>query len=184
MAGMLMSELLVHLGYPPTLRAFVATVLAALILIVSMVLWVPVYLKNKQNNYDIALLENEIRTLQSNISIAKSLQRNRHAVTEIIDKLHQGISQAILIEALNKTVSNTGVLLSDQNFHETTTINDVEVFRQSLVINGSYGKIRHFLAQSYAMPGLNLINRITLNKESDSEISAHIDLDTYSVKSK
>lgn len=179
-----MSKLQENLWHPPALRAFVVSVLATFLLIVSLVLWVPVYLNNKQNNHEILLLENEIRALQSTISLAKSLQRNRRAVTEVTDKLNQKISQAILIESLNNTVSNAGVLLSDQSFRETTTINGVEVYKQSLVINGSYGKIRHFLDQTDSMPGLNIINRVTLSKESNGVLEAHIDLDTYSVKVK
>ena len=184
LVGILMSRLQENLWYPPVLRAFVVTMLSALFLTVSLALWMPVYLNNKQNNQDVSLLEDEIRALQSNISLAKSLQRNRRAVTEVTDKLNQKISQAILIESLNKTVSNSGVLLSDQSFRETTTINGVEVYKQSLVINGSYGKIRHFLAQSDTMPVLNIINKITLNKEIHGVLAAQIDLDTYSVKVK
>jgi len=75
--------------------------------------------------------------------------------------------------------------MAEQSFREVSEYDEMSVYRQSLVIRGSYGRLRYFMSQlSTAMPGLNVIGRVDITKESDAEVSAHLDLDTYSVKTK
>jgi Tfp pilus assembly protein PilO len=178
-----MSKLASQMGYTPLLRATIVSAVTGVFLAVTIALWSPAYLQKERHTNDISSLESEIMTLQGRISLAKALQRNRHALSELTDKLGQKTSQAILIEELNKIVLATGVTLTDQAFRETGTIDAYNVYRQTLVLTGNYAMIRHLLSRvASAMPGLNVISRITLNRESEGVITAQIDLDTYSVQ--
>lgn len=180
---MSMNKISLHLTHTPVLRAVVMLSCSVLLTILVAALWLPSYLNKERYNVEIYKLNEEIRVFQSKIANAKALQRNRRALTDVTERLSQRVSQSILIEKLNKIVSMAGVVLNDQAFRETAMINNVNIFKQSLVISGSYREIRNFIAQlSNSMPGLNVVSQITLNKDTDSLISAHIELNSYSTK--
>lgn len=184
-AAWLMNNLSLYLVHTPVKRALIVMVCSLSVLLASLILWIPNYLATERYSGEVLDLQREISNLKSKTAIAKNLQRNRNALTEVTRSLNQSISQATLIKELNRVVSATGVIMTDQAFREVSVFEGMDVYRQALVISGSYGKIRNFISQlSTGMPGLNVIVRIAINKETGAVVSANVDLDTYSVRAK
>lgn len=185
MALKLMNNFSPYMVHLPVRRAIIMVLSTVLMLLISLLLWVPAYLDKERYANDTQNLRHEISTLKAKTEIAKTLQRNRSALTEVTKRLSQSVSQATLIKELNSVVSTSGVIMTEQSFREVSEYDEMSVYRQSLIIRGSYGKIRYFMSLlSTAMPGLNVIGRVDINKEDGTEVSAHLDLDTYSVRLK
>lgn len=174
------SNISIYLRCAPIQRAVTVMLISMLLALVSLFLWLPSYLENKNYTKENVRLQYEVDSMRAKMSLAENLYRNRAAMVEIDAKLTQKINQATLIKELSRVASASGVVLADQTFREVATYEGFDVYGQSLVVKGSYRKIRYFLAQlSSSIPGLNVVGKISINKEPDNVISARIDLETY-----
>lgn len=180
-----MSRLFEYFVYRSFFSAFIVMAATLFFLVVSFVFWMSAH--NNKNYYGdrVADIELEISGLQSRISIAKTLQRNRVALSGVVDRINHEISQATLINELNKMVSVSGITLAEQAFQEVSYQSGVNVYKQSLKVFGVYTKIRNFLVLlSDSISGLNVVRKISIRQENDGAISANIELETYSVNTK
>lgn len=177
-----MSRMLIYILYPPLLRALVLLVFCCAITALAAGLYVGATSEHDRYLREISASEHELKELNSNIASVSLWHKYKRALDYIDKKLNQNTSQAVLIKSLSKIVSETKVVANDQTFQETHELNGARIFKQALVIEGDYKSVRHFLSKlSDSMPGINVINRMSISKGSGNIIAVNITLDTYAV---
>jgi len=93
-----MNNFSLYMVHTPVRRAIIVVLSTILMLLVALLLWVPAYLAKERYGSDVMNLRHEISTLKAKTEIAKTLQRNRSALTEVTKRLSQSVSHATIIK--------------------------------------------------------------------------------------
>lgn len=155
-------------------------VCAGLLLIVTLIVWLPVHQKTAALVDEITSIRRQVVDTAHAREIAQLYKQSSKQVKMLEKKLGGSVQQATLVANLARSGRKTGIQILSESYEDGKLQNGYMPLHHNLRIQGRYTALRKFLISLQGLPGWTIVNELEVERlPKGGIVKASIQMTTY-----